>query len=325
MIDPPQESDDPGELADWLELIALLSTERAARFDLVLNAIEIADDAENEDIAAADEASEALVESITEQLRQRKTALTDVAYPFEVAANGEALHLKSDLTYGHRTYLTCLVISHSWRSGKLLPPVSLTNQELRDGRNHFEVLSAVAALGVSGGPSFLLGTNRIGAQGLLERVRSVCEQVGEGMARAEVHAAAPQAANDDKVDVLAVELEVDGPPHRNFWFCQSAAGANFRDKPIQNEIERFMEMWFHERPANTQGAVFCPAAMTSAELLYETRRLGSIFHRMRMPHYAQEGIQILGRDPNLLQYVDNIEAPSVWLDAYLERAALELD
>ena len=321
MIDPPLESDDEGELTDWLELIALYSVEKSAQLDLVVNAIEIADDSEPEDIAAADEANEALLERMTEEIRQRTESLSAEAYPYEISSNGETLGLRDDLTYGHKAYLSCLVISQSWSAGKLLPPVKLTDQELRDGREKFEILSAVAALGLSGGPSFLLGTNRAGAEGLLARIAEVCQSVKEGAARPELHDDAPEAANDDKVDVLAVEKENDGPPHRGFWFCQSAAGANYKDKPMKNEVERFLEIWFEYRPANALAAVFCPALLSRTEINYETRRLGQIFHRLRMPLHAQRGIELFEADAALLQYVEDTEMPCTWLDAYIERAA----
>ncbi len=323
MIEPPLESDEKSELVDWLELVALLSADKSARLDLLVNALDIAEDNEEEDIADADSAREAFIEELTEEIRRREELLSAEAYAFQISDNGECLSIHEELTYGHKTYLACLVLSQSWTIGKLTPPLKLTDDESRAGRNHFEILSAVAALGATGGPSFLLGTNRAGAQGLLNRVAEICELVNEGSARPALHAAAPQAANDDKVDILAVELENDGPPHRNFWFCQSAAGANYTEKPIINEMARFLEIWFQERPVNYQGAIFCPKYMSQTELVYQTHRLGHIYHRLRMPHYAQKGMSILGENPDLLRYVDDTNVPSAWLDAYLERASAE--
>ena len=64
MIEPPLESDDPTELLNWLELIALFSVEKVAHLDIMVNAVEIADDQHAEDIATADVECEALIESI---------------------------------------------------------------------------------------------------------------------------------------------------------------------------------------------------------------------------------------------------------------------
>ena len=266
LIDPPSESEDSRALADWLELTTVLSGEGVGRIDLVLDSDAMAEDTQADDIAAGDAAHERLIEDITEEIARRQTVLDSGAYPFKMSSNGEALRLKCDWTYGQATYLASLVISHSWNSGKLLQPAKLTERELEEARGHFETLTAVAAVGLSKGPAFLLGTNRAGANGLLERIAHVCSTVQEGEARTVLHPAAPRRANDDGVDVLAIEREADGPPHRNFWFCQSASGANYEKKPIsQSVIEGFLEIWFNVRPARTAGALFSRLCSTNLE------------------------------------------------------------
>lgn len=319
-IDPPYATDDPSVSADWLELVALLSGDQLARLDLITDAAEIAEDTESEDIADDDTAGEALIETVTEEIRRRNDALNSDAYPFHISKNGEVLRLKSIFTYGHYTYLACLIINHSWTSGKLLDPSKLTKAELHSARNQFETLTAVAAVGLASGPSFLLGTNRKGAQGLLERISHLCDHVSEVRARNELHPAAPVAANDDGVDVIAVEVENDGPPHRSFWLCQSAAGANFSDKPMINEIERFMEIWFEVTPARTYGAIFFPAIVSDQVAIYQSRRLGHLSHRLRMPLYAQRGSEQISADQTLIHFVDDVNAPVTWLNDYFERA-----
>lgn len=325
MIDPPLESDEPAVLADWLELVTVLSDPQVGHMGEVLDSVDIAEDSDSEDIAAYDARRDALVEAICEEISTRLNSLGPPAYPFRMSSNGEALHLESDRTYGQLTYLSCLMISQSWKSGKLISPARLTEKELRDARVNFEILTAVAAVGLATGPSFLLGSNRQGATGLLQRIDFLCDFVGEGSARVQMHPAAPAAANDDGVDVLSVHQEVDGPPHRMFWFCQSAAGENYTSKPIINEIERFMEIWFGERPANAGGALFFPATIDNPDALYLTRKLGHLCHRLRMPHYAQCGFDMIHRDPTLLHYVADICEPINWLTLCFNRISSELD
>ena len=324
MIDPPLVSDDPAVLADWLELITILSAEQAGFLSVVLDSADIAQDAEIEDISANDISRDLHAEAITEAIFARRTALGPDAYPFEMSANGECLHITPNRTYGHSTYLACLMISHSWRSGKLVTPASLSNDELTDARIQFEVMTAVAAVGLASGPSFLLGTNRAGAQGLRDRIAHICNTVGEGNAREVLHPAAPAAANDDGVDVLAVHQEIDGPPHRTFWFCQSASGENYPNKPIINQIDGFLDIWFSERPAHTSGALFFPAAVETVRAIYLTRRLGHLCHRLRMPHYAQIGFAMISENVDLIHYVEDIYSPVTWLDQCLVRIESEL-
>lgn len=324
-IDPlsPYEDEEPSELADWLELTAVLSREHVGRLDLVLDSGAMAEDTQADDIAADDAADERRIGDLTEEIARRRNVLDPEAYPFEMSSNGESLRLKGNLTYGQATYLASLVIAHSWNSGKLLRPAKLTEEEIQAARGHFETLTAVAAVGLSKGPSFLLGTNRAGAAGLLKRIAHVCRIVGEGRARSVPDSAAPPRANDDGVDVLAVEKEADGPPHRNFWFCQSASGANYKEKPIStNEIESFLEIWFEARPAKASGALFFPALLDKLQARYLTRQLGHLCHRLRMPRYAQDGFELIQQDRDLIHYVDDVEAPIRWLTAYLERVEI---
>ncbi len=324
MIEPPLVSDEPEVLADWLELVTILSHAKIGYIDHVLDSADIAEDAEIEDIAAHDVLRESLVQTISEEVVRRVSALGTDAYPFVISVNGESLHLRDERTFGHLTYLSCLLISQSWRSGKLMSPARLTEEELRNARNHFEVLTAVSAVGLATGPSFLLGTNRQGAEGLLQRIADLCHIVGEGSARTQIHPSASGAANDDGIDVLAVHQEADGPPHRIFWFCQSAAGENYKSKPIINEIERFMEIWFDKRPANTKGALFFPATIKNPDAVYLTRSLGHLCHRLRMPKFAQSGFNLINKNNALLHYVEDLCQPNKWLDLCLQRIVAEL-
>lgn len=324
MIEPPLASDDPPVLADWLELVTVLSEEQTGHVSVVLNSVDIAEDAEIEDIAANDATRDSQAEAIAETILERRTALGEDAYPFSMSTNGERLRVTPNPTYGHSTYLACLMISHSWRSGKLVAPASLSADELRDARTQFEVLTAVAAVGLATGPSFLLGTNRAGAQGLQDRISQICNMVGEGRGRAVLHPAAPVAANDDGVDVLAVHPEVDGPPHRTFWFCQSASGENYTDKSIVNVVDGFLDIWFDERPANASGALFFPSTLDTVRAVYLTPRLGHLCHRLRMPHYAQVGFSMIADDSDLIHYVDDVSSPVNWLNQCLRRVGREL-
>lgn len=320
MIDPPHASDEPSVLADWLELVTIFSSEKIGRVNVLLDSTGIAQDSEHEDIADGDTARDCLAEDIAEEIIQRRSALEPDAYPFEMSADGESLRLVSPPTYGHSAYIACLMISQSWSSGKLVPPAKLSRTELDAGRMEFEVMSAVAAVGLArGGPSFLLGTNRHGAKGLQERVTHVCHVVGEARGRKVLHSAAPESPNDDGVDVLAVELEADGPPHRGFWFCQAAAGMDYQKKPILNVIPGFLEVWFAEQPLHAKGALFLPATLRGPRATYLTRRLGHLCHRLRMPRYAQLGFDLIGKQEATIHYVENVCSPIAWLESCLAR------
>ena len=324
MIDPPLDSDEPSVLADWLELNTIFSKECVGHLDLVLGAVDIAEDIEIEDIAAYDTSRDAQAEAITEEIISRRNSLGSNAYPFKMSSNGEFLCVECNRTYGQSTYLACLIISQSWKSGKLVAPTRLNNSELRQARVDFEILTAVAAVGFATGPSFLLATNRQNAHSLLARIAHICNTVGEGQARNELHSAAPPAANDDGVDVIAVHQEVNGPPHRAFWFCQSASGENYKDKSIMNVIDGFLGIWFDQRPLRVDGALFFPAIVDQNYATYKSPRLGHLCHRLRMPRYAQLGFEMISKNSELIHYVDDIHLPMRWLNECLRRMSSEL-
>ncbi|MBH5322382.1 hypothetical protein [Aurantiacibacter sediminis] len=288
------------------------------RLDEIENALDIEQETELEDISEADSLEEDRAALLANEVGRRTNVLAD-AYPFSISENGEKLSFLPELNFGRLSYLICLILNNSWTSGRLQAPLRLTNEELRSARDIFEVVSLFAALGRTGGPGFLLGTNRAGAEALLRRLRDVCEKVGEGRARDAVPAAAPPAANDDGVDIISVELEPDGPPMRVFSFGQSASGQNFKDKPIKNLVEGFLDIWFDTQPQNTEAAMYIPAILDQNDLRYYNGRLGLMIHRPRLAAYAQRGFELYLQNQELVHYVDDVDAPQAFYNAYLRR------
>ena len=149
-------------MADWLELVAVLSPDGIANLDLLSDAFDFSEGHRKREHCGR-RSREAQIESVTEQFKSRLGALEVDAYPFSISNNGERINLAKDMSYGQSAYIICLLLNHSWHDGKLLPPSKLTSSELSNGRTMFEVLSAVAAIGYAdGGPSFLIGSNRSG-------------------------------------------------------------------------------------------------------------------------------------------------------------------
>lgn len=318
-LETPLEDDPLYTTIDWLELTAFLSTERSAHLDLIGDAFGIAQDKEAADFGESDARLEDLYVSFSNEITTRQGVLGLDAYPFSMSANGEAVEMRAPTHFGHYSYLISLVIHHSWASGKLRCPTRLSKTETTMARSVFEVVCAIAALGFASGPSFLLGTNRSGADQLLERIKHICVVAGEGQAREALHRSAPEAANDDGVDIIAITPEADGPPARDFYFGQAASGKNFPSKPIKNVIDGFLEIWFSMRPANTKPLMFIPAILEETDSVYYTTRLGHMIHRMRLPKYAAAGADLLDSDGTLLHFVEDPASPLSWFRDYAER------
>lgn len=308
------------ELADWLELNALLSETGTAHTDVILNALGIEQDEENDDFGQSDVEKEQIIEGISEAIRERQEALTENAYPFSMSQNGEKLVFVSQDNYGHKTYIICLLISHSWASGILSGQLKMLACELLMGRTCFEIISAVASIGiVTPGISFWIGSNRSKASGLHRRLVEICNEVGEVRARPTVEDAAPVNANDDGVDVLAVAFEIGGPPHRQVVFGQAASGADFKKKSMKADMEGFMDIWFSVRPTNPQAALFVPAFLELNDRRYFSKRLGHVYHRLNLPAYAERGFSEFTKNETRLRYVDDVELPVRWIDQCLQR------
>lgn len=318
MILGPSTDDDELSLADWLELTAFFAKSRTVNLDEIENAFDIEQDVEVIDIAENDADEEGRAVDLAEEIKRRSDILKK-NYPFAISDNGEQLSYDPDFSFGGLSYLVSLIISNSWSSGKLQAPLRLTAEELRVARDIFEIVSVLAALGRTGGPAFLIGTNRAGAEALRLRIEHICDVVGEGRARGVVPAAAPAAANDDGVDLIAIEQEPDGPPQRRFSFGQSASGQNFKGKPIANLIPGFLDIWFETAPRNTEAVMYIPAILSQHDLRYYNGRLGHMMHRPRLAAYSQVGFELLQQNADLLHYVDNTNAPREFFDRYIHR------
>lgn len=278
-------------LVDWLELNALFDAQGRGYVDQIINSFDFEADFDDPDVADADAAEEDIRNRIAAEVERRRRNLGN-SYPFDVYSVGEIIRYTGCETHGRLAYLVSLLAEHSWKGGLLSGDSRYNGVEQVALRNAFEVIAALAAAGYTRGPAFLIGTNRSGAVALLQRVQEICDHVGEGRARPAVEDFAPPNANDDGVDVIAVQLEQDGPPHSGFYFCQSASGANFREKPITNEIPNFVETWFEIAPVNRRALVVVAAMLSRSELTRQSRRLGHILHRDRVPFYADIGAEL---------------------------------
>lgn len=321
----PLNVDEVHELVDVLELTALFSREKAAYVDSLIGALDIGEDHHSEVIDQSDEGAEETSARIADEIKSRAETLGSNAYPFRISENGEVLNRLDVLHFGHVAYLIMLLINNSWAGGKLDAPLKLTPAEERSARNVFEVVSAVAAVGYADGPSFLIGTNRGGAEALLRRLAKVAQVANEGKARSALHPDAPRDANDDGVDIIAISPEVDNrPPVRGFFLAQSASGANYVNKPIKNLVDSWMDLWFEQKPANPCVAVvFVPAIMSPRHASYYAR-LGQMVHRVRLGHYAAKGADMVAQNPDLLNFVDDLDQPSKWIASYAVRTGAAL-
>ena len=326
----------PGEsveqLVDWLELSAVLCAGRV-RLDALTGALGIAADNDNtsvDDVGnfdARDQEIESLLSGVFREIERRKHALQD-AYPFSISSNGEVFSIACDLNFGGYAYLVCLVLHHHWSGfGKIEEPFKATRRELDEGRNILEVFGVFALHSVvEYGHVFYVGRNRHSQEGLLRILQSACEAAGTAAstrAVADIPNFAPEAPNDDQIDIIAIHPEPDGPPPRNWTFVQVAAGKNYHGKGLSGHMDRFFDNWFSMRPVKAITAMVVPFLADKDTLEGDTRSLGSIYHRLRLPKRAQEGYTRHTNSPGRIHYVDEPCIGCDWLDAYRARVCAE--
>ena len=79
-IDAPTATDSYVTLTDWLELMALFSSDGVVKLDGVVSAFEIGADAYSKNIGDADIETEDQLSCLTEEVARRLDALTAVSY-----------------------------------------------------------------------------------------------------------------------------------------------------------------------------------------------------------------------------------------------------
>ena len=320
------------QLVDWLELSAVLCASRV-RLDALTGALGIAADNDNArlddmgDFDTRDQRIDSLLSEVFTEIERRKHALKD-AYPFSVSSSGEAFRIASDLNYGSYAYLVCLILHHHWSgSGKLEGEFRATATELAEGRNILEVFGVFALHSVvEYGHVFYVGRNRRSQEGLLEILQSACDAAGTAASTRhpqDIPAFAPKAPNDDQVDIIAIHAEPDGPPPRNWTFVQVAAGKNYPDKGLAGHMNRFFANWFSMPPVGFVTVMAVPYLVDADRLEGDTRELGSIYHRLRLPRRALEGYSRYEATRNGIHFVDDPRAGCSWFEAYQARVCAE--
>ena len=164
MLQAPSESDSRCNLADWLELQAILSPRRTASKGDLLSALDIASDdragrysrdsvtGATLDQSILEEGRNELLLSVFDELEVRAKCLGPL-YPFEVDSRRMLLRTAFkgfSWDYGQVTYTFCLLTS-ALRLKALANTKALKKEE-KEIALHFQVCACLAAGGYFGGP-----------------------------------------------------------------------------------------------------------------------------------------------------------------------------
>lgn len=276
------------QLADWLELQTLVSTERSTSFRDVVGQIKIGgvtettrEYEEGADIEAdEDDACEALVESVFAEIAERERACggPGAAYPYEVS--GDLVNGGDSIEGSIYTFLALL--------SKFGKDAGLTHGE---GAKIFEDVSAKAAEVYLGGyqehvRSTVFGfPRRILPTGFRDALDQLCKELGEGVCH---HSSRPlvEDQKDAKLDVVAWREFADRRPGKLIAFGQCATGQDWKDKISElPNTDRWCQWWMTEVPVVYPIRLFfVPHRIEYDSWLWTNNIGGILFDRCRIAH-----------------------------------------
>jgi hypothetical protein len=273
MLPVPTPVTDIVNMADWLELRALLAADRnASRSDLrrVLVQSGVIGDTSDPSTNFDDEvlASDAFAEI------QDRAASCGAGYPFLT---------EEGLIQGHADispfwpYIFCLLFS--FRGANRAEPG-------RRPSSLFEEVAEAAAGSYVQGSSLKFGfPRRILPASFAPALDYVCAQLHEGQGARKRPSS--RNAKDARLDIVAWRPFPDGRPAQLILFGQCAAGANWQSKLTELQPNVFTELYWKEAPAvHPIKAFFTPFRLKS-ETWYETsKHAGILFDRCRIAHHA---------------------------------------
>ena len=257
-------------LADWLELMAVLSADKNSStgdLERILKRSALFEAADSETI-------ERKCLAVFSELEGRAIAAAD-GYPFSLAPSG-VLQMRADLN-SFPTYMLCLCLSFwKWRQpkgGKIFP------------RRLFENISRVAAINYLGGEGVRFASPRTSlSKSFAEAVDELCASLGEGEG---FYKQKTGAAKDDTLDVVAWKAFPDGRFGKLILFGQCASGAEQDSKRAELQPAEFCDQWFMRAPTVCMvKAFFIPHRLARDEWEKTTRKAGIVFDRCRLARWA---------------------------------------
>jgi hypothetical protein len=264
MIPAPTRIRDPLQLADWLEIQAILADDHnSSRGDLQALL-------QQESISPDDQ--EPLILAAYAELELRVSAARH-AYPFRL--RDSLLHLRHKSWRPYAAYVFCLLVSYGGvrRYGNLYPA------------RLFETLSVRAAARFVGGRADQFGFPRAKLpRGFAEAVNAlsvrICE--GDGVFQNQV-----RDEKDDALDIVAWRAFPDRLPGQILLMGQCAAGNDWEKKRSELNPTAFWNKWAIRQPVSPlTKAFFTPHRLEISRWNNFGYDAGIIFDRCRIAYFA---------------------------------------
>jgi len=263
-------ADDPTDalrLADWLEVLAILSKDRNSSQGDLERAFRRAALAEYSD----DDSVERKLLEVFNELEERASA-AGPAYPFDVIYG--VLQLRSTWE-DFPAYVFCLFLSY------------FNLKETSHAPKLFERVSCLAAKGYLSGKVVGFGWPRSDLpSSFADAVTELCNRIGEGGGFREQ----PELdRKDDKLDLVAWADFSDKRPSKLILFGQCAAGRNWEGKLGELQPDAFYRQWMQIPPLSPPiKSFFVPHRIHQNRWRYVANNAGIVFERCRIAFWAHQ-------------------------------------
>ena len=310
--------------ADYLELKSVFSREGHSLSDDIVDALDLAADADYVDVDAEMESREEVASGAVARMASRKRVL-EAAYPFVIDQQGDAIEfIANEPDLAQTAYLISLLLSNLRSISPLLYGSDLhpTDGEVRILRQYFQYFATAAIAAEIQGPAWSFGFPRPDGAGFIQKLAEIWTVFKDGTVG--VDPTAPAAPKDDQVDVFACRKQPDGLPGFLLVAAQVATGRNWKDKSIKSHIARvFSSRWFTRAPVTEMVAYHViPFARADDKFRDDVLVLGNVMHRLRVPRRVSEA-RDLERTGVLIEAFDELNNASSWMSSYMNRARVK--
>jgi hypothetical protein len=328
------------ELADWLELWCLGSSQGDVALEDLTASMDLEQEFEDEDFEQDSAKKDEVTERAWNAISERRKGVE--GYPFALVPDRFRLKLVAPISEAGYVYLFCLILSQEAADGILSG--LLERKVAARERDLFQVCATVGAAGLVFGPAFSFGFPRPDGSGFLAKLRQIWEQFQDGRPVKRIPHGAPKQAKDDGIDVIAWKDHGDKLPS-TLLLGQAGSGRDWKEKPVVSDVQRFLDTWFDEdaggvRPrSETQTATFTPfcldveeggecsfvsqedelqATVERSRVQYRRHciRAGQLLYRNRMPGSVARGLSFAREERVSIERLDEIQEVKAWVECY---------
>lgn len=307
--------------ADYLELSALFSRESQSFSEDIVNALELAADAEYDDVEDEVKNREEVAAGAVARMASRKRALA-TSYPFDIDDNGDVIFYTGEKTdLGHTAYLVSLILSNLKGVSPLLvgSDVHPTEEEVSRLRRYFQYLATAAIAAEVGGPAWSFGFPRPDGTGFLPNLCEIWVSLRDGYVGADP--SAPADPKDDKIDIFAWREQKDGLPGFLLLAAQVATGRDWKEKSLKSHVGGvFQQRWFSRRAPVTAMVAYhvIPFARPDEKFRDDVLMLGNVLHRLRVPFRVREATSLVSNGVEVEAF-ELLDHASEWIHSYVTR------